>query len=159
MAPSASAQRVQAALAQVGLDNAVRELAASTRSSAEAAAALGCTVAQIAKSIVFRSRAGRAVLVVASGVNRIDEAKVAAAIGDAIGKADAAFVRDRTGFVIGGVPPFAHATPPIVLIDEDLFAFASIWAAAGTPNAVVPLTPAELAALSGGTRADIKLAR
>jgi prolyl-tRNA editing enzyme YbaK/EbsC (Cys-tRNA(Pro) deacylase) len=159
MALSPSARRVQDALAAAGFGGAVVELAASTRTSAEAAAAVGCTVAQIAKSIVFRAASGRAVLVIASGVNRIDERKVAAALGEKIGKADADFVRERTGFVIGGVPPFGHATPPHVLLDEDLFALAEIWAAAGTPNAVFRLTPAELVTLTGGQRADVRLAR
>src|SRR5262245_12679202 len=157
MALSPSAQRFQDSLAAAGHDGAVVELAASTRTSAEAAAASGCTVAQIAKSIVFRAASGRAVLVIASGVNRIDERKVAAALGEKIGKADAEFVRARTGFVIGGVPPFGHATPPHVLLDRDLFALGEIWAAAGTPNAVFRLTPTALETLTGGRRADIRL--
>jgi prolyl-tRNA editing enzyme YbaK/EbsC (Cys-tRNA(Pro) deacylase) len=159
MALSPSAQKVQYALAAAGHDGAVVELAASTRTAAEAAAAVGCTVAQIAKSIVFKAASGRAVLVIASGVNRIDEKKVAAALGEPIGKADAEFVRARTGFVIGGVPPFGHATPPHVLLDEELFALDEIWAAAGTPNAVFRLKPAALEALAGGRRADVKLVR
>ena len=114
------------------------------------------TIAQIAKSIVFRGASGRAVLVIASGANRIDEKKVAEALGETIRKADAAFVRDRTGFVIGGVPPMGHATPPQVLIDDDVFAFARIYAAAGTPNSIFALTPDELLRMSGGRRADIR---
>ena len=159
MALSPSAQRFQDTLAAAGFAGEVVELAASTRTSAEAAAAVGCTVAQIAKSIVFRAASGRAVLVIASGVNRIDERKVATALGEKIGKADAEFVRARTGFVIGGVPPFGHATPPHVLLDEDLFALGEIWAAAGTPNAVFRLTPAALETLTGGRRADVKLVK
>ena len=155
---SAARERVRAALREAGFATEVRELAASTRSAAEAAAALGCAVAQIAKSIVFRAASGRAVLVIASGVNRIDEGKVAAALGEKIGKADAEFVRERTGFAIGGVAPLAHASPPLVLVDEDLFSFPVIWAAAGTPNSVFRLTPAELEAMSGGRRAEIRLA-
>ena len=158
MALGAAAARVQAALRAAGFANEVRELATSTRTSAEAAAALGCTVAEIAKSIVFKAASGRAVLVIASGVNRIDECKVEAALGERIGKADAAFVRDRTGFVIGGVAPLAHATPPLVLIDGDLYALPGLWAAAGTPHAVFALTPHELEAMSGGRRADVRLA-
>ena len=156
MALSPSAARFQDLLRQAGFANEVQELAASTRTSAEAAAALGCEVAQIAKSIIFRSAAGRAVLVIASGANRIDEKKVAAALGEAIRKADAEFVRDRTGFVIGGVPPMGHATPPQVLIDEDVFAFARIYAAAGTPNSIFALTPDELLRMSGGQRVDVR---
>ena len=121
------------------------------------AAAIGCTVAQIAKSVVFRLPASdRAVVVIASGVNRVDEGKVAALLGEAIGKADANFVRAATGFVIGGVPPVGHAQPVRILVDEDLLGFAEIWAAAGTPNAVFPLTPAELLRITGGTAAAIK---
>jgi prolyl-tRNA editing enzyme YbaK/EbsC (Cys-tRNA(Pro) deacylase) len=156
MAVSAATERVRAALAAAGLDNAILALAESTRSAAEAAAALGCDVAQIAKSVVFRGGSGRAVLVVASGVNRVDEAKLETLLGERILKADAAFVRDRTGFAIGGVSPIAHATPPIVVLDEDLFAFARVYAAAGTPFSVFGLTPAELERLTGGRRAAIR---
>lgn len=152
-----AAQRVQDALAALGHAGRVRVMPASTRTSAEAAAAVGCTVAEIAKSIIFRAKPSQcAVLVIASGVNRVDEKKVAALIGEGIGKADAEFVRARTGFVIGGVPPVAHDTPPVVLIDEDLLKLQGIWAAAGTPHAVFPLTPAELVALTKGKVADVK---
>jgi prolyl-tRNA editing enzyme YbaK/EbsC (Cys-tRNA(Pro) deacylase) len=149
MKPAAapSALKVQAAL---GERFAVLEFDASTRTAEDAAAAIGCTVAQIAKSLVFRSGSGRAVLVVASGVNRVDEKKVAALIGEPIGRADADFVREATGFAIGGVPPVGHRTAPVALIDEALMAFGEIWAAAGTPNAVFRLTPADLVALTGG---------
>ena len=149
---SPSALRVQAAL---GPRFAVLEFDASTRTADEAAAAIGCTVAEIAKSLVFRSASGRSVLVVASGVNRVDEKKVAALIGERIGRADADFVREATGFSIGGVAPVGHAIAPIVLIDETLMEFEAIWAAAGTPNAVFRLTPAELLALTGGTLAAV----
>ncbi|MBL8698914.1 MAG: YbaK/EbsC family protein [Alphaproteobacteria bacterium] len=156
MALSATAQRVQDELRRAGFANTVQEFADSTRSAAEAAATIGCTLAQIAKSIIFKAGSGRAVLVVASGVNRVDERKVAALIGDRIGKADAEFVRDRTGFVIGGVPPLGHATPSVTVIDADLLAFDRIWAAAGTPRSIFGLTPAELLAMSGGTVGDVK---
>ena len=113
-------------------------------------------MAQIAKSLVFRAKpSDRPVLVVASGVNRVAEAKVAALLGEAIGKADADFVRDKTGFAIGGVAPIGHRTPPVVLIDRDLLGLAEIWAAAGTPNAVFRLTPADLVELTAGRVADI----
>ncbi len=151
-ASAPSALRVQAAL---GPRYPVLEFDASTRTADEAAAAIGCTVAEIAKSLVFRSASGRSVLVVASGVNRVDEKKVAALIGERIGRADADFVREATGFSIGGVPPVGHAIAPIVLIDETLMGFETIWAAAGTPNAVFRLTPAELLALTGGTLAAV----
>jgi prolyl-tRNA editing enzyme YbaK/EbsC (Cys-tRNA(Pro) deacylase) len=147
-AAAASALKVQAAL---GERFTVLEFDASTRTAEDAAAAIGCTVAQIAKSLVFRTGSGRAVLVVASGVNRVDEKKLAALVGEPIGRADADFVREATGFAIGGVPPVGHRTAPVALIDEALMAFGEIWAAAGTPNAVFRLTPADLVALTGAT--------
>ena len=158
MAASPSIARVQQALRAAGLSNEVRELPDSTRSSAEAASALGCSVAQIAKSVVFRSGSGRPVLVVASGANRVDERKVEALLGDRLLRADADYVRERTGFAIGGVAPIAHATPPHVFLDEDLFAFDRVYAAAGTPFAIFALAPAELEALTGGRRADLRKA-
>jgi prolyl-tRNA editing enzyme YbaK/EbsC (Cys-tRNA(Pro) deacylase) len=155
---SSSAQRVQAALAAHGLGQTVVELPQSTRTAAEAAAAVGCTVGQIAKSLIFRARdSSRPVLVIASGANRVDERAVAARLGEPLAKADADFVRARTGFAIGGVPPIGHSEPPVIFIDEDLLAYETIWAAAGTPNAVFTLTPADLLALTGGTVAAIKL--
>lgn len=151
-----AAQRVDDLLAAKGLGGRVVEFPESTRSSAEAALAIGCAVAQIAKSLVFRAASGRPVLVMASGVNRVDEKKIATAIGQKIGKADADYVRSRTGYAIGGVAPLGHAEPPIVLIDGDLLAHDPIWAAAGTPNAVFRLSADELVRLSGGTVADVK---
>jgi prolyl-tRNA editing enzyme YbaK/EbsC (Cys-tRNA(Pro) deacylase) len=152
MSLKAAAARVQEALAAKGVGLEVREFPASTRTAADAAAAIGCDVAQIAKSLVFKARdSGRPVLVVASGVNRVDEAKVAALLGEPIGRADAAFVRETTGYAIGGVPPVGHPTQPATLIDADLLELAEIWAAAGTPNAVFALTPAQLVELTGGT--------
>ena len=156
MSRAPSVDRVRQALRDAGLANEILELAETTRSAAEAAAAIGCDVAQIAKSVVIRGGGGRAVLVVASGVNRIDEAKLAALLGERILKADAGFVRERTGFAIGGVPPVAHVTPPHVFLDDDLFAFERVYAAAGSPFAVFALTPGELARLTGGRRADIR---
>lgn len=153
-----SAQRVQAALAAHGIAAEVREFPASTRTSAEAAAAIGCTIGQIAKSLVFRARTtDRAVMVIASGANRVDEKAVAARLGEPIGRADADFVRARTGYAIGGVPPIGHAEPLPIFIDRDLLAFDEIWAAAGTPNAVFRLRPADLVAMTGGDVADIRL--
>jgi len=120
------------------------------RTAQEAADALGVQLGQIAKSVIFRRRADEvAVLVVTSGDLRVDEHRVAALVGP-IGRADADFVKARTGFSIGGVSPVGHATPPVVLIDRALFRFGQIWAAAGHPNAVFPLAPAELSALTGG---------
>ncbi|RBP12287.1 prolyl-tRNA editing enzyme YbaK/EbsC (Cys-tRNA(Pro) deacylase) [Roseiarcus fermentans] len=151
-ASAPSALRVQAAL---GPRFAALEFDAGTRTAEEAARAIGCTAAEIAKSLVFRSASGRSVLVIASGANRVDEKKAAVILGEPIARADADFVREATGFAIGGVPPVAHATKPVVLIDETLMGFETIWAAAGTPNAVFRLTPAELVALTGGTIAAI----
>jgi len=148
---SPSASKVQQALRALGLANQVIERAQSTRSAAEAAAALGCAVGQIAKSIVFRAKgSGRAILVVASGPNRVNEQAIEALIGEKLGKADAEYVRDRTGYVIGGVPPLGHASRLETFIDQDLTRFPEIWAAAGTPNAVFKLTPAELLRMTGG---------
>ncbi|HEY5597844.1 MAG TPA: YbaK/EbsC family protein [Kiloniellales bacterium] len=154
-----SAQRVQAALQARGIAAEVREFPASTRTSAEAAAAIGCSIGQIAKSLVFRARkTDRAVMVIASGANRVDENAVAARLGEPIGRADADFVRERTGYAIGGVPPIGHAAPIPVFIDRDLLAFDEIWAAAGTPNSVFRLRPADLVAMTGGDVADIRQA-
>lgn len=156
MALSASAQRVQDALAAAGLPNQVVELAASTRSAAEAAAAVGATVAQIAKSLIFRAQpSGKPVLVIASGVNRVDEKKLAALVGERIDRPDADYVRDRTGFAIGGVPPLGHPVRLATYIDRDLLALGELWAAAGTPNSVFKLTPEELVRITGGAVADL----
>jgi prolyl-tRNA editing enzyme YbaK/EbsC (Cys-tRNA(Pro) deacylase) len=152
-----SAERVRQALASLGLMPDIKEFSETTRTSAEAAAAIGCTVAQIAKSVVFRAVGmNRALLVIASGANRVDEKLVAAALGDRIAKADAAFVRDKTGFAIGGVAPVGHTEKPVTLIDEDLLGHAEIWAAAGTPNSVFRLTPQALVAMTGGRVTAIK---
>ncbi len=150
-----SARKVQDALAAAGFPNEVVELPDSTRTAAEAARAVGCEVGQIVKSLVFRAASGRAVLVVASGANRVDEAKVAAELGEAIGRADAAFVREETGFAIGGVPPIGHAKKLATLVDEALLGFETIWAAAGHPHAVFRLTPRELVAMTRGTVARV----
>ena len=153
-----SARRVQAALEAKGFDFEIREFPESTRSAEDAAAAVGCEVGQIAKSLVFRAKASdRPILVVASGANRVDLAKVAGLIGEKVGRADADFVRDKTGFAIGGVPPVGHREPPVVLVDRDLMPHEVIWAAAGTPFAVFALAPDDLPALAGGEVADIKL--
>ncbi|MFT8242994.1 YbaK/EbsC family protein [Roseomonas sp. BN140053] len=150
-----SVSRVRAALARAGHPDTVAAFPAGTRSAAEAAAAVGCDVAAIAKSIVFRA-GERPVLVIASGSNRVDLGKVAAATGLAVKRAEAGWVRDTTGFAIGGVSPLAHRTPPVVLLDEDLFALPVVWAAAGSPAHVFSTTPAELLRLTGGTRATVR---
>ena len=153
---SPSARRVQEALAARGFALQVVEYPATTRTAADAAAAIGCEVAQIAKSLVFRTKAEkRPVLVIASGTNRVNEKRIRDLLGETIEKADADYVRERTGFAIGGVAPVGHREPPIVVIDQDLLAFDAIWAAAGTPNAVFRLNPADLPALTGGRVAAI----
>lgn len=153
-----SARRVQEALAAAGARFEVREFPASTRTAEEAADVIGCDVAQIAKSLIFKAKdSGRSVLVVASGVNRVDEKKVRALLGEKIVRADPDFVREKTGFAIGGVPPLAHSEPPVTFIDRDLLAFPSIWAAAGAPNAVFPMPSEALVTLTAGRVADIKV--
>jgi prolyl-tRNA editing enzyme YbaK/EbsC (Cys-tRNA(Pro) deacylase) len=155
---SSSARRVQDALAALGLPLEVVEFPQSTRTAAEAASAVGCDVGQIVKSLVFRGRdTGRCVLVLASGANRVDETKAAAVLGEGIERATPEFVRERTGYAIGGVPPIGHASQSVTLIDADLLAYEVIWAAAGTPNAVFRLTPHDLVRMSGGTIADVKV--
>jgi prolyl-tRNA editing enzyme YbaK/EbsC (Cys-tRNA(Pro) deacylase) len=143
-------QRVARALAERGHPHAPRWLEVAARTSQEAADALGITLGQIAKSVIFRRKADdRAVLVITSGDKRVDEKKVAAITGT-LGRADADFVKARTGFSIGGVAPLAHSEPPVTLIDRELFRFSEIWAAAGHPNGVFRLAPVQLDALTGG---------
>ncbi len=152
MSLSSSAQKVQQALSALGLRLEVIELPASTRTSQEAAQALGCQVGQIAKSIVFQALTShRPILVIASGANRVNERLIGELIGEKIGKADADFVRNRTGFVIGGVPPLAHTEHLQTFIDQDLLQYPKIWAAAGTSHAVFRLAPKDLLRMTGGT--------
>ncbi len=152
-----TALRTRQLLAERGLAVAVVEFDHPTRTSAEAAAAIGCSVAEIAKSIVFRGKdSGQAILVVASGDNRVCERKVAQLAGEKPGRADADFVRAATGYAIGGVAPLGHARPLRLLLDGDLRRFATVWAAGGTPFSVFPLTPAELQQLTGADWADIR---
>jgi prolyl-tRNA editing enzyme YbaK/EbsC (Cys-tRNA(Pro) deacylase) len=156
MTLSTSAQKVQDVLAELGMTLQVVELPSSTRTAVEAAQAVGCQVGQIVKSLVFRgAHSYRPVLIVASGANRVNEARLGAALGEPIAKADADYVRLRTGFAIGGVPPLAHAEPLSIFIDQDLLQYSEIWAAAGTPHAVFCLTPAQLVTMTGGTVTQI----
>jgi prolyl-tRNA editing enzyme YbaK/EbsC (Cys-tRNA(Pro) deacylase) len=139
-----SIERVQEALRALGLGHQVVDLGLSARTAADAAKAVGCQVDQIAKSLVFRLReSGRPLLVVTSGAHRVDETKVATLVGESL-------VRAETGFAIGGVAPIGLARPVLTLIDEHLMAFEAIWAAAGHPNSVFRLTPAELVTMTGG---------
>ena len=148
-------QRVVRLLAERGHAQVPRWLDTPARTCEDAARALGLHTGQIAKSVIFRRRSDAAtVLVVASGDRRVDEAKVAGQVGE-IGRADAAFVKQQTGFSIGGVAPLGHLQPPVVLIDRELFRFDTVWAAAGHPNGVFCLTPQDLVALTGAPVADV----
>lgn len=147
-----SIQRVQEALQHLGFSCQVLELPQSTHTAAEAAQAVGCTIGQIVKSLVFRGKeTHKPILILASGANRVDEKALARLVGEPIEKADADFVREQTGFAIGGVPPIGHIQPLPTYIDQDLMQYEEIWAAAGTPHAVFPLTPADLVRMTGGT--------
>jgi prolyl-tRNA editing enzyme YbaK/EbsC (Cys-tRNA(Pro) deacylase) len=147
----ASARRVAEALAAAGVATTVIVLEQPARTSADAAAAIGCSVGQIVKSLVFRlAESGRPLLVLTSGANRVDEARVGALLGEPLGKADAEFVRAHTGFAIGGVAPLAFPAPLTTLVDEDLLKWDAIWAAGGHPHTVFRLTPGELLRVTGG---------
>jgi prolyl-tRNA editing enzyme YbaK/EbsC (Cys-tRNA(Pro) deacylase) len=148
---SPSAQKVQDALRARGYACEVIESEQPSRTAAEAAKLVGCEVAQIAKSLVFKTaQSGRAVLVITSGANAVNEFRVGMHVKEALGKAPAAFVRQVTGFAIGGIPPIAHAEAIETFIDQDLMKHAEIWAAAGTPNALFKLAAADLPAMTGG---------
>lgn len=154
---SASAQKVQDALRSMGYNYEVTETEHVTRTVADAAAVVGCTVGQIAKSLIFRAaNTDRPVLVITSGANRVNENAIAAVLGEPLSKADAAFVREQTGFAIGGIPPIGHRTPLVVFIDRDLLQYDAVWAAAGTPNALFKLDPRDLEAMTGGTVVDVR---
>lgn len=157
---SSSAQKVQDALVAMGSKAIVVEHEHPGRTAAEAALLLLCDIAQIAKSIIFKSAStGQSVLVITSGANRVDEKKVTAILGDKLTKADAAFVREQTGFAIGGVPPFAHANPRAILLDVDLLKFDQVFPAGGTPHAMFAIDPNELLRISGAQLSDIKQVR
>jgi prolyl-tRNA editing enzyme YbaK/EbsC (Cys-tRNA(Pro) deacylase) len=153
-----NALRTARLLAEAGIAGSqVVEFEQPTRTSAEAASAIGCTVAEIAKSVVFRgATSGRAIVVVASGANRVSEKKVAALVGEPLRRADPDFVRDATGYAIGGVAPLGHSSPVHLLLDSDLQQFARIWAAAGTPFSVFPLTPDQLQTITAAQWADVR---
>jgi prolyl-tRNA editing enzyme YbaK/EbsC (Cys-tRNA(Pro) deacylase) len=152
---SESVERVRSALLAFDHPDTISEFPEGTRTSQDAANAVGCTVAQIAKSIVLRS-GEQVVLVIASGPNRVDFGKVSALIGMPVNSADGRWVRDVTGFAIGGVPPIGHSSAIRILIDEDLMALDPVWAAAGTPRHVFRTGAAQLAQMTGGTVADVK---
>jgi prolyl-tRNA editing enzyme YbaK/EbsC (Cys-tRNA(Pro) deacylase) len=152
-----SAKKVQQAVQALGYQFKVVEFDKTTRTSADAATAIDCTVAQIAKSLIFKTKSSRQpVLVIASGANRVNVHRIGELCGEKIERADADFVREKTGYSIGGVPPIGHLTPITTYLDRDLFQHAEIWAAAGTPRAVFSLTPQELRKMTGGEIVTIK---
>ncbi|MEM7532849.1 MAG: YbaK/EbsC family protein [Chloroflexota bacterium] len=152
-----SAQRVQDTLTQLGVSCEVIELAASTRTSAEAAEAVNCDVGQIAKSLIFQGReSDKAILIIASGANRVNEKRMKAVIGEKLKRPNADFVREQTGYAIGGVPPIGHDHPLITYIDEDLGQYDQIWAAAGHPHALFSLTMDELVRMTDGQVVSVK---
>lgn len=152
---SKSLNRVRAALAGAGVMTEILEMPGSTRTAAEAAAAAGCALDQIAKSVIFRGTAsGRAILFLTAGGNRVDAARAAAVAGEPLGKADAVFVRAETGFAIGGVAPVGHLKPPPAFIDPRLLEFSEIWAAAGTPRHMFPVNPHDLRRICAAQDAD-----
>jgi len=152
----ASALRVQNFLSQHGQEFLVQQMPDSTRTAVDAANAVGCAVAQIAKSLIFKhGETGEPVLVVASGANMVCMDKVKAATGIVLKKADAEFVREKVGYAIGGVPPVAHNSKVLTLLDQDLHQHAEIWAAAGTPNSLFKLEPQNLGELTQGQWIDL----
>jgi prolyl-tRNA editing enzyme YbaK/EbsC (Cys-tRNA(Pro) deacylase) len=153
---SASVQRVREAIERAGIAAGIVELPGAARTAKAAAQFLGCEVGQIANSLVFRAAASdRAVLVMSSGAKRVDTERLAALLGEPIAKADADFVRAKTGFAIGGVAPAGHTGDLLKFVDRALAAYTRIWAAAGHPHTIFPLTYAELLRLTGGTEADL----
>jgi Cys-tRNA(Pro) deacylase len=152
-----SAQKIQDALRALGFDSTVIEHAESTRTAQEAAERVGVTLGQIVKSLIFKGKTtGKPILVLTSGANRVDEKRIREYAGEKIERADADFVRETTGYAIGGVPPIAHARPMETYLDEDLLQYDLIWAAAGTPNAVFELSPDELQKMTAGRVVQVK---
>jgi prolyl-tRNA editing enzyme YbaK/EbsC (Cys-tRNA(Pro) deacylase) len=152
-----SARKVQEALQALGLSCEVVQMQATTRTAEDAARAVGCEVGQIVKSLIFEGKQShRPILVVASGANRVNEKRLEQQISEPVKMANAEFVREMTGFAIGGVPPLGHRHPITVFIDEDLLTYAEIWAAAGTPRAVFKLTPDQLKMITNGTVIAVK---
>jgi prolyl-tRNA editing enzyme YbaK/EbsC (Cys-tRNA(Pro) deacylase) len=152
-----STAQVQQALRECGLSTVVREMPASTRTAKEAAEAIGCGVGQIAKSLVFRGReSGRPLLIIVSGTNRVNEPAFAALVGEPIERATPDFVRETTGYAIGGIPPVGLVRPMSVWMDRDLLGYERVWAAAGTPFAVFSIPPRELQRVSGAALVDVK---
>jgi prolyl-tRNA editing enzyme YbaK/EbsC (Cys-tRNA(Pro) deacylase) len=157
MALSPTAQRVQDLLTARGFGCQVIEFAESTRTSQDAADRAGCQLGQITKSLIFKGKnSGKPILVLTSGANRVDEKRLGALVGEPITRPDADFVRNTTGFAIGGVAPLGHATPMETYLDQDLMQYPTIWAAAGTANAIFELTPQQLEQMTGGKVVQVK---
>lgn len=154
---SPSSQRVQDALSQLGYPFSVVESQTHTRTAQEAADLVGCELGQIVKSLIFKgAQTGKPILVLTSGSNRADEARISQYAGEPISRADPEFVRLVTGFAIGGVPPLAHTQPMETYLDEDLMRHGSIWAAGGTPNSLFELTPSALQEMTGAMIATVR---
>ena len=154
---SKSAQRVQDALSIKGSEFEILELPASTRTAIDAANTIGCEVAQIVKSLIFKTHeTQRPILILVSGVNRVDEQKIVEHVGEKLAKADADFTRGMTGFAIGGIPPVGHRSKIETFIDEDLLQYQTLWSAAGTPNAVFSLNAQDLVGLTEGVVVAVK---
>jgi prolyl-tRNA editing enzyme YbaK/EbsC (Cys-tRNA(Pro) deacylase) len=154
---SPSAQKVQDALRALGFAYEVQESAQATRTAAEAARAVKCDVGQIAKSLVFKTgTSGRAILVITSGANTVNEWRIGVLLKETLEKAPPAFVREHAGYAVGGIPPLGHAKPMETFIDEDLLRHESIWAAAGTPSALFRMASADLVTMTGGRVVRVK---
>jgi len=157
MTLSSSAQKVQDALNQLGYSCNVIEFSESTRTALEAAERVGCEVGQIVKSLIFQGKtSGKPILILTSGANQVDVKRIKAHAEEKIGRADPAFVRERTGYAIGGIPPLGHLHPIETYIDEDLLQYEKVWAAAGTPNAVFEMDANQLAKMTGGKVIAVK---
>jgi prolyl-tRNA editing enzyme YbaK/EbsC (Cys-tRNA(Pro) deacylase) len=157
MSLNPTAQKVQDLLTSLGFNCKVIEFQESTRTAQEAAERAGCTLGQIIKSLIFKGKTtDKPILVLTSGVNRVNEKLIGDYAGEPIGRADADFVRTVTGFAIGGVPPLGHARKLETYLDEDLLQYATIWAAAGTPNAIFELTPYALQKMTDGKTVKVK---
>ncbi|MGE5378354.1 MAG: YbaK/EbsC family protein [Bacteroidota bacterium] len=154
---SPSAQKVQDTLTSLGFDYTVVEHAGSTRTAQEAADRAGCELGQIVKSLIFKGKdSGKPILVLTSGANRVDEKRISEYAGEAIVRPDADYVRSVTGFAIGGVPPIGHVQKMETYIDEDFQMYGTIWAAAGTPNAIFELKTSDLQTMTGGRVVQVK---
>lgn len=154
---SPSAQKVQDQIKSLGFDYTVVEHAGSTRTAQEAAERAGCELGQIVKSLIFMGKlTGKPILVLTSGANRVDEKRISRYAGEAIRRADADFVRTVTGFAIGGVPPVGHPQKMETYLDEDFLQYETIWAAAGTPNAIFELKTSDLQKMTGGKVMRVK---